>query len=230
MKRCPRCNKSVPDDAAVCPFCRRDIGVGGSGAQAKTKKCPFCAEDIQAAAFVCKHCGRDLKGGASQVQIVQPKKKTGCVTMGCVLMLGFLGFVWLMGTLSPSRQSARPATATATAPTTTVPSEPDEPCRVEAPAAARAAAQSWCQGGIFTKVNVSSDDSNFVVLLQFSKKGQRAWTNGRYTILNRFRGVTDEIAQTADMNVAFSLHDPRGQMVGGCIRKRSERESTCKGQ
>jgi hypothetical protein len=159
---------------------------------------------------------------------VQPKKKTGCVAIGCALILGFFGFVWLLGKLSPSRQSARPATPTATAPI--VPSEPDEPCRVEAPAAARAAAQSWCQGGIFTKVDVSLDGSNFVVLLQFSKKGQLAWTNGRQTILNRFRGVTDEMAQTADMNVAFSLHDPQGQIVGGCFRKRSDRESTCNGR
>lgn len=48
--------------------------------------------------------------------------------------------------------------------------EPDEPCTVEATAAARQAAQNWCDGGVFTQVNVSTDANNFVVSLQFSQK------------------------------------------------------------
>jgi hypothetical protein len=106
-------------------------------------------------------------------------------------------------------------------------SEPDEPCRVEAPPVARAAAQMWCEGGIFTLVNVSTDATNFVVLLQFSKKGLRTWTSGKYAVLNQFRSITDEMVQKTDLNVAFSLHDPDGHMLGGCVRKRRDRESTC---
>jgi hypothetical protein len=105
--------------------------------------------------------------------------------------------------------------------------EPDEPCRVEAPSAARAAAQRWCEDGVFTRVNVSNDADNFVALLQFSKKGLRAWTSERPETLNRFRRLTDEMVEKADMNVAFSLHDTNGQLIGGCARKRGARESTC---
>src|SRR5258708_2321652 len=111
--------------------------------------------------------------------------------------------------------------------TSSTTTEPDQPCRVEAPASARAAAQNWCQGGVFTLVNVSNDANNFVVLLQFSNKGQATWMQGKLAVLNRFRLLTDEMVEKTDMNVAFSLHDTSGQMLGGCVRKRSARESTC---
>jgi len=129
--------------------------------------------------------------------------------------------------MESDRPTVTPPEASGTATTS---SEPYEPCVVEAPPSARAAAQKWCEGGVFTKVSVSSDENNFVVLLQFSRQGQRSWSSGKYAILNRFRRVTDEIVKTADLNVALSLFDTSGILAGGCFRKRGEAESTCKAQ
>ena len=103
-----------------------------------------------------------------------------------------------------------------------------EPCRVEAPASARAAAEKWCEDGVFTLVNVKIDASNIVVLLKFSQKSATNFAAKKFAVLNQFRGLADEMATASDMNVAFSFHNPDGQMVGGCARKRSASESICK--
>ncbi len=133
----------------------------------------------------------------------------------------------VLGAIIGSLTNSSSPTTHTTTPQTASTKEPDEPCRVEAPPAARAAAQNWCEGGVFTEVNVKNDARNFVVLLQFSKKGQAAWSDNKFGILNRFRGITDEMVEKTDLNVAFSFHGTDGEMLGGCARKAGDRESTC---
>lgn len=136
-------------------------------------------------------------------------------------------FTFLAAVVSVLACSSPPASQQSTATAAAVPAEPDEPCNVEAPAAVREAAQNWCEGGMFTRVAVSKDANNFVVLLQLSKKGQQGYQGNKFGILNRLRGITDQMVERSDMNVAFSLHNTEGQAVGGCARRRGAPESTC---
>jgi hypothetical protein len=107
--------------------------------------------------------------------------------------------------------------------------ERQEPCRVEVQRPQwRDAAQKWCEGGLFTLVNVSQDPKNIVVRLHMSNKGQRVWSDKRSAVLDMFRGFTDEIVEKTDMNAAFFLHDTNARMVGRCVRTRGAREATCR--
>jgi hypothetical protein len=105
----------------------------------------------------------------------------------------------------------------------------DESCRVEAlNADARASGEIWCQRnkGVFTLVTVRNDAKNYVVLLQFSRKGQSLWRNYNNN-LNGFRHFTDKMLENGDVDVGLSLYDTHRGLLGGCTRRHDARESTC---
>lgn len=174
------------------------------------KACPYCAEQIQDEAKVCKHCGRSL---------TRKKRSNTPLTAIFVVLILVLVVVVFSKLSQPGNNNAHPTSAATT--------EPNEPCIVEAPAEARAAAQNWCQGGLFTNVAVKYDATNFVVTMKMSRKGQRVWAADTTSWLNRFRGLTDQMVDAAHQNVAFSFFGTDGQMAGGCTRKRSALKSTC---
>jgi hypothetical protein len=106
--------------------------------------------------------------------------------------------------------------------------EQDEPCEVSGPFKDNPNIKVWCAGGLYTKVNVTSDGNVIVGNFQFSKKGYAIWNLKKRTISNQFEELTNELVDQAGLHAAISLHDPSGILAGGCYRKRTERLATCK--
>lgn len=139
-------------------------------------------------------------------------------------MIGIL--MWMNAPPSTGKIAAQRA-GKADSSTSSAPTEPDEPCRVEAPASAREAAQGLCDVGIFSLVNVRLDASQIIVMLQFSKKDMPLFIAKKVVFLDRFQSMVSDMAEDTGKNVAFSFHDPDGQMVGGCARGPSDTAAMC---
>ena len=158
--------------------------------------------------------------------MTQPKavgwKTVVIALMAVPLMIVF--FMWMDTPPSPDKAAAKAdPSATSSSPT-----QPVEPCRVEAPISARAGAQGLCDVGVFTLVNVRLDANQVIVMLQFSKKDMPLFLARKVVFLNRFRGMVSAMAEDTGKNVAFSFHDPEGQLVAACARERSASGSICR--
>ena len=90
---------------------------------------------------------------------------------------GFVVFVLVLGIVAvavgPERVHEKPEGIRAAEATTRAAEAPapDEPCEVSGPFKDNPNIKVWCTGGIFTKVNVTSDGNVMVGSFQFSKKG-----------------------------------------------------------
>ena len=150
--------------------------------------------------------------------------KTVPIALMAALAIGIL--MWMNAPPSTGKIAAQKS-AEAESATSRPPTEPDEPCRVEAPASAREAAQGLCDVGVFTLVNVRLDASKIIVMLQFSKKDMPLFIARKVVFLDRFRGMVSGMAEDTRKDVAFSFHDPDGQIVGGCARGHSDSAAMC---
>ena len=195
------------------------------------RSCPYCAETNQDAAVVCRRCQREFTdSGGSGIEKIRPaapsaKKRLYFGFLMVILLVGGIALALNLPEIIETLAVGAPRSSTAPL----APATPeDEPCRVEAPASARAAAQKWCEDGVFTLVRVNMDANNVIVLLTLSRKSAANFAANKFAVLNQFRGLADEMAKASDMNVAFSIHEPEGRMVGGCARERSATESICR--
>ena len=70
---CPSCNRSIPIDSVVCPFCRRGLEPEslekGSEELYDQKHCPSCGRSIPIDSIVCPYCKRDFQKKKLKEQI-----------------------------------------------------------------------------------------------------------------------------------------------------------------
>jgi len=60
--QCPECNREIPDDAFLCPYCGTRIK------EPETQQCLHCNRDIPADAALCPYCGKKVGEEEEQQQ------------------------------------------------------------------------------------------------------------------------------------------------------------------
>lgn len=107
--------------------------------------------------------------------------------------------------------------------------EADEPCVADGNTAeARAAAQNWCGGGVFTQVHLASGQDTVAANFQLSTHSHRVWPQLKPKVLAQFRPLATRMAEEMGMNVVFSFHDPEGQLIAGCTRRATDAQTVCR--
>lgn len=136
--------------------------------------------------------------------------------------------VWLFAATRPARQSPRADSSPITAPAARS-AAAEEPCVADGNTAeARAAAQNWCGGGVFTRVHLATGQDTVAANFQLSTPSHRVWPELKPKVLARFRPLATRMVEETGMNVVFSFHDPTGALIAGCTRRATDAQTVCR--
>ena len=104
-------------------------------------------------------------------------------------------------------------------------------CKVEAPAAVQAAAQKWCDIGIFTRISVTGDVKNVIAVAQVSADAAQTWQIQGASLVIRFGALTDQLAAVSPGKaVSVAVHDPAERRLAACARAVADASATCSSQ
>jgi RNA polymerase subunit RPABC4/transcription elongation factor Spt4 len=86
-RKCPNCVRTIPVDARICPYCKKELDEARPREQ---RVCPGCGRSIPMDARVCPYCKKDFE----EHQLKEEKKHTGFGAAS--LILGIIGmcFIW----------------------------------------------------------------------------------------------------------------------------------------
>lgn len=101
-------------------------------------------------------------------------------------------------------------------------------CKVEAPAAVQAAAQKWCDLGLFTRVAVTGDAKHVIAVAHFSADAAQTWQIQGASLLIRFGALTEQIAAVSPgKNISVAVHDPAERRLAACARTTTDASASC---
>jgi RNA polymerase subunit RPABC4/transcription elongation factor Spt4 len=101
--QCQECNREIPDDAFLCPYCGTRI------IEPETRQCQHCNRDIPADATLCPYCGKKI--GEEEEQIPEHEylrdgntviTRTRAIIAGKTYAMGLISSVQMVK-ISPKR-------------------------------------------------------------------------------------------------------------------------------
>lgn len=145
----------------------------------------------------------------------RPMSRSAQTLLGILVLLGIAALTAIGLRRAPMEQAANSA-------------ESRQTCEVQAPEAFRANAREWCANGLFSKIEVTEEPENVVVLATFNPNGGHVWQLQNSNLLGSFRNLTDKIAVGAKgRNVGVSIHDASDNRVAACARLNTDAAAKC---